>query len=69
MRLFLQTSNRTFGDLNQEDIFKKYIKQEKKKEWKEFKSIVVKNVIDKYGIEFGTGKHINEKKKPRKNEQ
>lgn len=57
MRLLLQTSSRTFGDLTQEEIYKKYVDQEKKKEWKEFKRFVVENVIDKYGIESGVGKY------------
>jgi hypothetical protein len=57
MRLLLQTSNRTFGELTQEDIYKKFIEQEKKKEWKTFKSIVIRDVIDKYGIESGMGKY------------
>jgi hypothetical protein len=57
MRLILQTSNRTFADLTQDDIYSKFIEQEKKKEWKTFKSIVIRDVIDKYGIEAGTGKY------------
>jgi hypothetical protein len=57
MRLLLQTSNRTFGDLTQDEIYKKFIEQEKKKEWKTFKSIVIRDVMDKYGIDSGTGKY------------
>jgi len=43
--------------LSQDQLHKKFIEQEKKKEWKEYKNSVVSNVIDKYGIVLGVGKH------------
>lgn len=39
-------------------IHEKFIDQEKKKEWKRFKTAIVKNIIDKYGIIPGKGKYI-----------
>lgn len=57
LRLLLQTSSRTFGDLTQNNIYEKFIEQEKKKEWKDYKAVIVKNVIDKYGIVAGVGKY------------
>jgi hypothetical protein len=59
LRLLLQTSVRTFADLTQNDLYSKYIEQEKKKEWKRFKNFTVQNVIDKYGIIYGQGKFKN----------
>ncbi|CAF0957224.1 unnamed protein product, partial [Brachionus calyciflorus] len=50
LRLLLQTSSRNFGDLTQNSIYEKFIEQEKKKEWKEFKGLVIKDVLDKYSI-------------------
>lgn len=67
LRLLLQTSNRTFADLNQKQIHEKFIEQEKKKEWKSFKSNVVKNIIDKYGIIPGKGKYISKNSNDLKN--
>jgi hypothetical protein len=55
----LQTSSRNFGDLSQDEIYKKFIDQEKKKQWKTLKSLVVKDVVDKYGIMTGTGKYAS----------
>ena len=57
VRLLLQTDNGTFGTLTQEDLQKKFIEQEKKKEWKEYKNSVVSNVLGKYNIVQGFGKH------------
>ncbi len=56
MRLLLQT-NRTFADISDKQIFETYIEQQKKKEWKQFKSLVVKNVFEKRGIVHETGKY------------
>lgn len=53
----LQTSTRNFADLTQKYIYEKFIEQEKKKEWKDFKNCVVNDIIDKYGIVTGTGKY------------
>ena len=39
-------------------IHEKFIDQEKKKEWTRFKTAIVKNIIDKYGIIPGKGKYI-----------
>jgi hypothetical protein len=36
LRLFLQLDNRLFADLTQDDLYKKHITQEKKKEWKRY---------------------------------
>ncbi len=36
LRLILQTNNRLFADLSQDDLYKKHIDQEKKKEWKKY---------------------------------
>jgi len=57
VRLLLQTDNGTFATISQEDLKKKYIEQEKKKEWKDFKNLVVSDVINKYNIVHGYGKH------------
>ena len=57
VRLLLQTDNASFAMLSQDQLHKKFIEQEKKKEWKEYKNSVVSNVIDKYGIVLGVGKH------------
>ena len=57
VRLLLQTDNSSFSNLNQDELHKKFIDQEKKKEWKEFKNSVVNNVVHKYGIVYGHGKH------------
>ncbi len=59
VRLLLQTDNGTFATLSQEDLQKKFIEQEKKKEWKEFKNSVVSDVIGKYNIVQGIGKHAD----------
>ena len=51
LRLFLQQNNRLFADFTQDDLYKKHISQEKKKEWKRFKFnknfliIYVSNII------------------------
>ena len=47
---------RTFADLTQNNLYEKFIEQEKKKEWKKYKNFIVQNVIDKYGIIHGQGK-------------
>lgn len=59
VRLLLQTDNSAFAMLSQDQLHKKFIEQEKKKEWKEYKNSVVSDVIDKYGIVFGLGKHAD----------
>lgn len=59
VRLLLQTDDKTFADLTQDDLHKKFIEQEKKKEWKEFKASVVNNVVAKYGIVQGKGRHAD----------
>lgn len=53
----LQTSTRNFADLSQKYIYEKFIDQEKKKEWKDFKNVVVNDVIEKYAIVSGSGKY------------
>ena len=45
--------------MTQDELYKKFIDQEKKKEWKEFKLSVINNVMNKYGIISGVGKHQN----------
>jgi CRP-like cAMP-binding protein len=57
IRLLLQTNNRTFFDLSEEDLQRTFIGQETKNEWKNYKNKVVNNVFDKYSIVHGTGKH------------
>lgn len=56
-RLLVQTASRTFGSFTQNQIYEKFIKQEKKKEWKEYKNLIVEDIIKKYGIIPGTGKY------------
>ncbi len=58
LRLLIQTSTRTFGQMSTEEIHKQFIEQEKKKEWKLYKSRVIKTVVDRYGIEYGKGKYV-----------
>ncbi len=50
-------TNRTFADLSDKQIFEKYIEQQKKKEWKNFKSKVINDVFEKGGIVHGHGKY------------
>lgn len=56
-RLFLQTASRTFGDLTQREIYEKHIKEEKRKMWQEFKSLVIDDTLKKYSITPGLGKY------------
>ncbi len=56
LRLLLQT-DRTFADLTDKQIFEKYIEQQKKKEWKNFKAKVINDVFEKGGIVHGHGKY------------
>lgn len=56
-RLVIQTSNRTFGSLTQNEIYAKHIQEEKRKMWKEYKSLIVEDTIKKYGIVPGQGKY------------
>jgi hypothetical protein len=44
--------------MSTEEIHKQFIEQEKKKEWKLYKSRVIKTVVDRYGIEYGKGKYV-----------
>ncbi|KAI0212923.1 Cyclic nucleotide-binding domain-containing protein 1 [Lamellibrachia satsuma] len=56
LQLLLQSSERTFGKITQEDIHNEYINQEMKREWNEFKHNVVVDVINSRGIRPGYGK-------------
>lgn len=58
LRLLIQTSKRTFGEMTEDQIHKQYIEQEKEKEWKSYKQKVIDNVVDRYAIEYGKGKFI-----------
>lgn len=53
----MQTSMRTFGNLSQDEIFKKHIDEEKSKEWKEYKTLVIGDILKKYNIVPGEGKY------------
>jgi hypothetical protein len=53
----MQTGKRTFGELTQDQVYEKFIQQEKKKEWKEFKNLIVEDIVKKYGILPGHGKY------------
>ncbi|XP_052817236.1 cyclic nucleotide-binding domain-containing protein 1-like isoform X2 [Mya arenaria] len=56
IKLFKQSSNRTFGDLTKDEIQSEYMKQELKREWNEFKHGVLLDVINSKGIRPGYGK-------------
>ncbi len=47
-RLLIYTHQQTFSSLTEEDIHKKFIEQESKKEWLDFKQNVLNDVLDKY---------------------
>jgi hypothetical protein len=49
-RLLINTNARNFSHFTEEEIHKLFIDQELKKEWVEYKNLVLKNVIDKYGL-------------------
>ncbi|CAF1595441.1 unnamed protein product, partial [Adineta steineri] len=46
-KLMLQTTQRTFGHLTQDDIRREYVSQETRKEWTDFKNDIVHRVISK----------------------
>ncbi|XP_074644693.1 cyclic nucleotide-binding domain-containing protein 1-like [Tubulanus polymorphus] len=55
-QLLLQSSQKTFGQVTQEEIHDEYMKQELKREWNEFKHSIVVDVINGRGIRPGHGK-------------
>ncbi|UJR26950.1 hypothetical protein I4U23_008258 [Adineta vaga] len=55
-KLTLQTAQRTFGHLSQDDIRREYVSQETRKEWTDFKNDMVEHIISKKKPFFGQGK-------------
>ena len=43
--------------MSEQEIYQKFIKQEKKKEWTCYKNAAIQNVIEKYEITHGKGKY------------
>ncbi|XP_064640814.1 cyclic nucleotide-binding domain-containing protein 1-like [Lineus longissimus] len=56
VQLLRQSSKKTFGDANEDEIHEEYIQQELKREWNEFKHNVVVDVINSRAIRPGYGK-------------
>lgn len=50
LRLILQTNNRLFADLTQDDLYEKHIAEEKKKEWKQLVVLRINYKIKKYHL-------------------
>ena len=43
--------------MSEQEIYQKFIEQEKKKEWTCYKNAAIQNVIEKYEITHGKGKY------------
>ncbi|KAK1172094.1 cyclic nucleotide-binding domain-containing protein 1 isoform X1 [Acipenser oxyrinchus oxyrinchus] len=56
--LILQTAQPIFAELTQEEINKKYLSQEKQKEWEHFKHKVIWEALHYNGIRPGSGKWV-----------
>ncbi|ELU02692.1 hypothetical protein CAPTEDRAFT_223430 [Capitella teleta] len=56
LQLLEQSSERTFGNLTEDNIHEEYVQQELKREWNEFKHNVVMDTINSRGIRPGYGK-------------
>ncbi|KAK2164336.1 hypothetical protein LSH36_65g00001 [Paralvinella palmiformis] len=56
VQLLMQSGERTFADITQDEIYEEYIEQELKRRWNEYKHNVVVEVINSKGIRPGYGK-------------
>lgn len=55
-KLILQTTQRTFGHLTQDDIHREYVSQETRKEWTDFKNDMVGHIMSKKTARIPRGK-------------
>ncbi|XP_033854781.2 cyclic nucleotide-binding domain-containing protein 1 isoform X3 [Acipenser ruthenus] len=56
--LMLQTAQPTFEELTQEEINKKYLSQEKQKDWEHFKHKIIWEALHYNGVRPGSGKWV-----------